>query len=273
MLRQSIGVRFVRCPGSVRGEAGPPDHKYRLAEPVSGDGIEDTRHPHHQSIPDRDLALGRIALPQRHPIGQRGEKPHAIHQPADLRSAIRRHQRMELLKTVTPMMSDRCVERTEQELMRRCEDHETPTLGKQPRGSLDLTPVVRNVLQHVHIQDRVEPGRRGNRLDRPGEDRAVHEWRMIGYPFTDRYGQSWVRLEREPIRYAWVNKIADVAANTGADIQDTPADIRREGRGHVGFPVPGLGEEFQFRALVEICHSAGTPYDGTGWLIARSDTL
>ena len=89
-------------------------------------------------------------------IAERCEHTHRIHvrQP-DERKVLGCRVAQRSLR-VASIVSDRFVERGEEPLVCRCQDNQMPAPRELTRRQLELRAVVRDVFEHVHIENRIK---------------------------------------------------------------------------------------------------------------------
>ena len=97
------------------------------------------------------------------------------------------------------MVADRLVERREEPLMGRREGDDVPAGPEVPGGPGDLGGVVLDVLEHVHVEDRVEGLRRVEPLERADPDLAAERGSEPGADSSSsRPARAGVGLQADP---------------------------------------------------------------------------
>ena len=158
--------------------------------------------------------------------------------------------RLEAFASCSGVMADRFVKRREQPLVSRRKHDQVPARLELVGGPLELGAVVGDVLEHIHVEDRVEPIVLVESASVPTRAAAV---RQFAPPIAadQAVGQRSVRLEADPaIERAAAQSLvvspfpARPRAPRGRDMARPPA--------HVCFPVLGRSEKIELGAAVDV---------------------
>ena len=153
---------------------------------------------------------------------------------------------------VAAEVADCPVERREQPLVGRREGDDVPAGAEVPGGPGDLGGVVLDVLEHVHVEDRVEGLRLVEPLERADPDLATARERAGADLVHEPAGEGRVGLQADPSTLDPPAEDAGRPAQPGADLQDVHAQIRGELVAEVRLPVPRRREQVELGTDVGI---------------------
>ena len=125
-----------------------------------------------------------------------------------------------------------------------------PAGAEVPGGPGDLGAVVLDVLEHVHVEDRVEGLRRVDPLERADPDLAAARERAGADLVEEPAGERRVGLQADPSPLGPPAEDAGRPAEPGADLQDVLAQVRGELVAEVRLPVPRRREQVELGADV-----------------------
>ena len=109
----------------------------------------------------------------------------------------------------------------------------TPPARKSRAAARELGRVVRHVLEHVDVENRVEAGLGGEALDRPRPGLAAGWERAGGDRRLEARRHLAIGLETEPRALAAVAEMTGRRAEPGADLEDVALEVGPEKRSEI----------------------------------------
>ena len=255
MLRRA--TRRSTPPTPHNAARASPDAEDRLPRRVAEHRVDDPRDRDHEPVPEGDLRGVGIDVPEQQAIAERGEQPDRVEvaQPDQLQ--VGGGQRAEGLLGVASIVADRPVERREEPLVGRREGDDVPARPEPLGGAGDLGRVVLDVLQDVHVEQRVEsPPRPAGRPGCRPDLAALGSRRSRSSSSAGRRARR--RAPGRPIGAGRPGRAAGSSRPARRRPPARRAEVRSTRSPEVRLPAPRGGEQVEFGADVGVIRHGGS---------------
>ena len=162
---------------------------------------------------------------------------------------------------VSPIMTNRGIERREKPLMRRRKDNDTPAWSKMRRCGAQLVTVALDMFKNVNIDDCVKASPGFEVLNRAADELIFFGILGILQIANELSAQLRIGLETDPL--STINSAIEkqrISSNASTNFQNIARDKRPELSGPVRFPIARSREEFQLGAnIFEVTHENRCP--------------
>src|SRR5437660_2842944 len=142
--------------------------------------------------------------------------------------------------------------------MRRSQYDKMASGRQTSAGTGEFRSILCDVLEHIYVEDCVEPGGCVDAVDRAGDHPAAGRQHAPRDPLVDTASEIGVRLDTRPVADEPGVQIGDVATNPSADFKHAASNERAESLRHIPLPIRRVREQLQFGADVALALGAGS---------------